>query len=132
MEKNSKRKEVQRMQRAMDAYLKSQEEQLTLEEKRKRVWFPVHVEAFIQGGEALKKGAEAMASDLAKIGFNDEEFQRFINGLLIYSHNVTKAWGTEEVQKLAKEGAENRKAEELAKEIEKQIELTPEAEGDKI
>lgn len=81
----SKKKDVERMKNALEAYLKAQEEELTPEGKRAKAWFPVHAMTMIKGTpEELENAGKKVAEDFRKMGFVKEEFIAFLKGMGVF------------------------------------------------
>ena len=80
------KKEVRRMQNAMEAFIKSEESQQTLETRKKKTWFPMHVQTIIQQEFSQ---VESLATSLKEI-YSEDEIKAFMEGLKNFGNLLKK------------------------------------------
>lgn len=75
------KKEVRRMQKALDAYIASEQRAMTDEELKAKAWFPVHITSVSKStDEELEQNAIHLLEGLRE-KFNEEEMEIFATNL---------------------------------------------------
>lgn len=75
------KKEIKRMQKALDAYLASEQRAMTDEELKAKAWFPVHIMSVSKStDEELEQNALHLMEGL-RDKFNEEEMAIFATNL---------------------------------------------------
>lgn len=79
--KKETNKEIKRMQKAMEAYIASEQKAMTDEELKAKAWFPVHIMSVSKStDEELEQNALHLLEGL-KEKFNEEEMEIFASNL---------------------------------------------------
>lgn len=79
--KKETKKEIKRMQKAMEAYLASEQKAMTDEELKAKAWFPIHVTSVSKAtDEGLEQSAIHLLEGLRE-KFNEEEMEIFATNL---------------------------------------------------
>jgi len=85
-----KKEEIKRMQKALDAYLASQQRAMTEEELKAKAWFPVHIGSISQStDEELEQNAFHLMEGL-RDKFNEEEMAIFATNLKKFAQFLQK------------------------------------------
>lgn len=88
--KKETKKEVRRMQKALDAYLASEQKAMTEEELKAKAWFPVHVVSVSKStDEELEQNAFHLMEGL-RDKFNEEEMAIFASNLKKFAQFLQK------------------------------------------
>jgi len=87
----SKKSEVERMKKALKAYIDSEEKSMSAEDRKKQAWFPITVLSTIEMEESkLIEHAHKTAEGLVGIGFTEEEINQFKSKLHLFCDNLKK------------------------------------------
>ena len=84
------KKEIKRMQKALDAYLASEQRAMTEEELKAKAWFPVHITSISKStDEELEMNAFHLMEAL-RDKFNEEEMAIFATNLKKFATSLEK------------------------------------------
>lgn len=87
----SKKSEVERMKKALKAYLDSEEKSMSVEDRKKQAWFPIAVLSTIEMEESkLIEHAHKTAEGIIDMGFTEEEINLFKSKLHLFCDNLKK------------------------------------------
>ena len=84
------KKEIRRMQKALDAYLASEQKAMTAEELKAKAWFPIHISSVSKStDEELEQNAFHLMEGL-RDKFNEEEMAIFATNLKKFAQFLQK------------------------------------------
>ena len=87
----SKKSEVERMKKALKAYIDSEEKSMSAEDRKKQAWFPISVLSTIEMEESkLIEHAHKTAEGLVGMGFTEEEINQFKLKMHLFCDNLKK------------------------------------------
>lgn len=79
--------------KAFDAFIKSEENQQTPEQKRKNAWFPMHIKSIIEDKDGIcyENGLKTGESLVKTFGFTTSDAWKFSEGLKKFYAGVVNA-----------------------------------------
>lgn len=82
-----------RVQKAVKAFVESEERQQTPEEKRKNAWFPIHIASVIENKDNIcyENGLKTGESIIKLFGFDISDAWKFSEGLKLFYSGVVNA-----------------------------------------
>lgn len=97
-----------RVQKAVKAFVESQEREQTPEEKRENAWFPMHIKSIIENENNIcyENGIKTGESIIKVFGFDPSDAWKFAKGLQVFYSGVINA-----IEKCESEQAEPKTAE---------------------
>lgn len=89
-----------RVQKAVKAFVESEERQQTPEEKRENAWFPMHIKSIMENKDNIcyENGVKTGESIVKVFGFSVSDAWHFAEGLKLFYSGVVNA-----IEKLEKE-----------------------------
>lgn len=95
-------------QKAMKAFIESEERQQSPEEKRKNAWFPMHIQSIIDNRDNIcyENGVKTGESLIKAFGFGFSDAWHFTEGLKLFYSGVVNAIEKMEAEKPKVDGEE--------------------------
>lgn len=91
----------QRVRKAVEAFVKSEEAQQTPEQKRENAWFPIHIKSVMENKDNIcyENGVKTGESLIKAFGFSFSDAWHFTEGLKLFYSGVVNAIERMEAEK---------------------------------
>ena len=91
----------QRVRKAVEAFVKSEERQQTPEQRRENAWFPIHIKSVMENKDNIcyENGVKTGESLIKAFGFDFSDAWHFADGLKLFYSGVVNAIEKMETEK---------------------------------